>query len=63
MIDRRTKTSDKELKALVTASGSKLMDLPGIDPIGAARDPCHVADVSRFADRNRFGSWTENSTA
>jgi hypothetical protein len=34
------------------------MDLPGISPIGAARILADVADVSRFADRNRFASWT-----
>jgi len=37
IIDRRIKASDKELKTLVIASGSRLMDLPGIGPIGAAR--------------------------
>ena len=58
VIDRRIKASDKELKALVIASGSKLMDLPGIGPIGAARILADVGDVSRFADRNRFASWT-----
>lgn len=58
VIDRRIKDSDKELKALVIASGSKLMDLPGIGPIGAARILADVGDVSRFADRNRFASWT-----
>ena len=34
------------------------MDLPGIGPIGAARILADVGDVSRFADRNRFASWT-----
>jgi transposase len=52
------KSSDKELKAMVLASGSTLMDLPGIGPIGAARILADVGDVSRFADRNRFASWT-----
>jgi transposase len=58
VIDHRIKASDKELKALVIASGSKLMDLPGIGPIGAARILADVGNVSRFADRNRFASWT-----
>jgi transposase len=58
VIDCRIKASDKELKALVIASGSKLMDLPGIGPIAAARILADVGDVSRFADRNRFASWT-----
>ena len=56
--DRRIKSSEKELKAMVLATGSKLMDLPGIGPIGAARILADVGDVSRFADRNRFASWT-----
>jgi transposase len=58
VIDRRVKASDKELKALVIASGSRLMDLPGIGPIGAARILADVGDIARFADRNRFASWT-----
>jgi len=58
VIDRRIKASDKELKALVIASGSRLMDLPGIGPIGAARILADVGDIARFADRNRFASWT-----
>jgi transposase len=58
VIDRRIKAADKELKALVLATGSRLMDLPGIGPIGAARILADVGDVARFADRNRFASWT-----
>lgn len=58
VIDRRIKASEKELKALVGASGSQLMDLPGIGPIDAARIMADVGHVSRFADRNRFASWT-----
>lgn len=56
--DRRIKAADKELKALVIASGSRLMNLPGIGPIGAARILADVGDIARFADRNRFASWT-----
>src|SRR5690625_3379097 len=37
VIDRKIKASDKELKAMVIRAGSKLMELPGIGPIGAAR--------------------------
>lgn len=43
---------------MVLATGSKLMDLPGIGPIGAARILADVGDVTRFTDRNRFASWT-----
>ncbi|QSR26874.1 IS110 family transposase [Nocardioides aromaticivorans] len=58
VIERRIKAADKELKALVIASGSRLLDLPGIGPIGAARILADVGDIARFADRNRFASWT-----
>src|SRR5690349_3738777 len=43
---------------MVLASGSRLMDLPGVGPVVAARTLADVGDVSRFADRNRFASWT-----
>src|SRR4051794_33523892 len=34
------------------------MDLPGVGPVVAARTLADVGDVARFADRNRFASWT-----
>jgi hypothetical protein len=34
------------------------MSLYGIGPAGAARILADVGDVARFADRNRFASWT-----
>ncbi|GAA2165514.1 hypothetical protein GCM10009826_40520 [Humibacillus xanthopallidus] len=43
---------------MVKASGSSLMDLTGVGPIVAARVLADVGDVARFADRNRFASWT-----
>src|SRR6187401_3586216 len=43
---------------MVTARGSTLMDLPGVGPVVAARTLADVGDVARFADRNRFASWT-----
>ena len=57
-IDKKIKALNKELKSMVLATGSKVMDLPGIGPIGAARILADVGDVTRFADRNRFASWT-----
>ena len=57
-IDKKIKASTKELKALVLAHGSRLMDLPGVGPVVAARILADVSDVARFADRNRFASWT-----
>jgi transposase len=38
------------------ASGSTLMELPGVGPVVAARTLADVGDVSRFANRNRFAS-------
>jgi transposase len=58
---RRKKASDKELKALVAATGSSLMGLHGIGPSGAARLLVEVADITRFPDRAHFASW--NGTA
>jgi len=43
---------------MVLARGSRLMDLPGVGPVVAARILADVGDVSRFPDRNRFASWT-----
>jgi transposase len=60
-IDKKTRALDKELTGLVTARGSTLMELHGIGPSGAARLLADVADVHRFARRDRFASW--NGTA
>ncbi len=57
-VDKKIKALTKELKAMVLASGSTLMDLPGVGPVVAARILADVGDVARFADRNRFASWT-----
>jgi transposase len=60
-IHARKKAADKELRALVAATGTGLLDLHGIGPSGAARLLVDVADVTRFPDRNHFASW--NGTA
>ena len=57
-VEKKMKALTKELKEMVLASGSKLMDLPGVGPIVAARVLADVGDVARFVDRNRFASWT-----
>jgi transposase len=57
-IDAKIKTATAELKALVLARGSRLMDLPGVGPVVAALVLADVGDVTRFAGRNRFASWT-----
>jgi transposase len=60
-IYRRRKAADKELRELVQATGTSLMDLPGIGPSGAARLLVEVGDITRFPDRDHFASW--NGTA
>ena len=60
-IDKKTKTIDAELKILVKAQGSTLLDLHGVGPSGAARLLADVGDIRRFRDRDRFASW--NGTA
>lgn len=57
-VEKKIKDLTKELKVILAASGTGLMDLPGVGPIVAARVLADVGDVSRFADRNRFASWT-----
>src|SRR3954452_22613850 len=54
----RSKKATAELKAMVLARNSRLMDLRGVGPVVAARVLADVGDVARFADRNRFASWT-----
>jgi len=57
-LDKKIKDSTKELKTLVLQRGCTLMDLTGVGPVVAARILADVGDVARFADRNRFASWT-----
>jgi transposase len=57
-VEAKMKKSTTELKMLVTARGSRLMDLPGVGPVVAARTLADVGDIARFPDRNRFASWT-----
>jgi transposase len=57
-VEKKMKALTKELKAMVLARNSTLMDLPGVGPVVAARILADVGDVARFADRNRFASWT-----
>ncbi|HYY45257.1 MAG TPA: transposase [Actinomycetota bacterium] len=60
-IYQRTKAADKELKQLLHATGTSLMDLHGIGPSGAARLLVEVGDITRFPTRAHFASW--NGTA
>jgi transposase len=60
-IDNKIKAIKKELRDLIQARGSTLMDLTGIGPSGAARLLVDVGDIHRFADRDKFAWW--NGTA
>jgi len=51
--EKKIKALTKELKAMVTARGSTLMELPGVGPVVAARILADVGDMARFADRNQ----------
>ena len=57
-IEAKIKKATAELKAMVLARDSRLMDLHGVGPVVAARVLADVGDVTRFPDRNRFASWT-----
>ena len=57
----RKKAANKELTALLAATGTTLTDLHGIGPSGAARLLVEVGDITRFPDRDHFASW--NGTA
>ncbi len=57
-VEAKIKKATAELKAMVLARDSRLMDIHGVGPVVAARILADVGDVARFADRNRFASWT-----
>ena len=57
-VEKKIKTLTKDLNEMVAATGSSLTTLPGVGSIVAARVLAEVGDVTRFADRNRFASWT-----
>lgn len=57
-VEAKLKKATAELKAIVLARGSHLMDLHGVGPVVAARILADAGDVARFADRNRFASWS-----
>ncbi len=58
VIEQKIKAVTRELKAMVAATGSTLMELPGVGPVVAARTLADTGDVARFTDRNRYASWT-----
>jgi len=60
-IDKKIKVANAELTDLVASTGSRLQQLHGIGPSGAARLLGDIGDISRFASRAHFASW--NGTA
>ncbi|WP_143175825.1 IS110 family transposase [Cryptosporangium aurantiacum] len=57
-IYQRSKAADKELRELVVATGTRLLELHGIGPSGAARLLVEVGNIQRFPSKAHFGSWT-----
>lgn len=57
-VEAKIKKATAELKTLVLERDSTLMDLHGVGPVVAARILADVGDIARFANRNRFASWT-----
>jgi transposase len=58
---QRKKAVNKELNALLAATGSTLTTLHGIGPSGAARLLVEAGDITRFPGKAHFASW--NGTA
>jgi transposase len=61
VIDKKIKAAKQELAELVASTGSRLLQLHGIGPSGAARLLGDVGDIRRFTSRAHFASW--NGTA
>ena len=59
--DKKIKLANKQLRELVDATGSRLLDVYGIGPSSAARLLGDIGDISRFPTRGHFASW--NGTA
>lgn len=57
-VEAKMKKATAELKTLVAERGLHLTNIHGVGPVVAARILADVGDVARFADRNRFASWT-----
>jgi len=61
VVDKKIKIANQELTELVASTGSRLQQLHGIGPSGAARLIGDISDISRFTSRGHFASW--NGTA
>jgi transposase len=60
-IYQRKKAADKELRDLLSATGTILTSLNGIGPSAAARLLIEAGDITRFPSKAHFASW--NGTA
>jgi transposase len=60
-IDKRIKAAGAQLRAMLEAVGTGLLDLRGIGPSGPARLLGDIGDIARFPTRTHFASW--NGTA
>jgi transposase len=56
-VDKKIKTATKQLTELVEATGSRLLDLYGVGPSGAARLLGDIGDPARFPTRGHVASW------
>jgi transposase len=56
VIDKKIKIAKQELTELAASTGSRLLELHGIGPSGAARLIGDVGDIRRFASRAHFAS-------
>jgi transposase len=61
LIDAKIRAADKQLRQLVAAAGSSLIEMNGIGPSGAARLIGDIGSIDRFRTAAHFASW--NGTA
>jgi transposase len=54
----RKQQANKELNTVLKTTGTRLLELHGIGPTGAARLLVEVGDITRFPNRGHFASWT-----
>ena len=58
VFDRKIKAIDERISEAVTASGTRLTEIVGVGPVTAATILGEVGDVARFANADRFASYT-----
>lgn len=61
LLDRKLKHSEQTLREAVAQTGSELMGLYGLGPVGAARLLGDIGTIARFPTKAHFASW--NGTA